>query len=246
VLPDPAVSGLLVDSERPLLTYYDDATGERTALSAAALGAWTARTATLLRSCGLRWGDRAAVLLPPHWQTAAILLGLWSSGIAVSFRGAATAGLPALGGGQHEPFDVTFVARHRIGDWLDNVPTGNFQFAVGTRAPLGDVPEGYQDYLAEAGGRPTDTPAYDRVRGSDPATVDGTSFGAWDALARGIAQSVGMRRGDRLLIDASASEEPVKWLLAPLAAGASIVLCANLDPSTVDAKVAAEGVTRVV
>ena len=35
------------------------------------------------------------------------------------------------------------------------------------------------------------------------------------------------------------------WLLAPLIAKASIVLCANLDRSRLDARIAAEGVTRV-
>ena len=40
--------------DRPLLTYYDDATGERTALTASQLGGWAARTAGLLRDgCGL-------------------------------------------------------------------------------------------------------------------------------------------------------------------------------------------------
>jgi acyl-CoA synthetase (AMP-forming)/AMP-acid ligase II len=62
------------DGTRPLLTFYDDATGERTELSAAALGSWAAKTANLLLDgCGLRAGDRAAVLLPAHWQTAAVL-----------------------------------------------------------------------------------------------------------------------------------------------------------------------------
>ncbi|MFN7135774.1 MAG: hypothetical protein ACK4N5_27125, partial [Myxococcales bacterium] len=39
---------------------------------------------------------RAAVLLPPHWQTAAVLLGTWSLGVSVSIRLAATAGLPVV------------------------------------------------------------------------------------------------------------------------------------------------------
>src|SRR4029453_14553957 len=83
--------------EQPLLTYYDDATGERTELSATALGGWAARAAGLLRAgCGLGPGSSAAVLLPPHWLTAAALLGAWSVGIAVSFRLKATGGLPVL------------------------------------------------------------------------------------------------------------------------------------------------------
>src|SRR4051794_33835080 len=68
-----------------LLTYYDDATGERFGLSAAELGEWSAATAALLTTeCGLVSGDRVGVLLPPHWQTAVVLLGAWSAGMAVA------------------------------------------------------------------------------------------------------------------------------------------------------------------
>jgi hypothetical protein len=38
----------------------------------------------------------------------------------------------------------------------------------------------------------------------------------------------------------------VTWLLAPLAAGASVALCANQNPDAVAARVAAERVTRVL
>src|SRR5439155_75514 len=76
------------DPTRPLLTWYDDATGERTELSGATLDNWVAKTANLLvDGCGLGPGDRAAVLLPPHWQTAAVLLGCWSAGLDVAFSG---------------------------------------------------------------------------------------------------------------------------------------------------------------
>src|SRR5215475_15146252 len=69
------------DPARPVLTFYDDATGERTELSGTTLDNWVAKTANLLvDGCGLGPGDRAAVLLPPHWQTAAILLGAWAAG----------------------------------------------------------------------------------------------------------------------------------------------------------------------
>jgi uncharacterized protein (TIGR03089 family) len=64
-----------------LLTYYDDATGERVALTAVELGGWAAATSALLsEGCGLGPGRQAAVLLPPHWQTAALLLGTWAAG----------------------------------------------------------------------------------------------------------------------------------------------------------------------
>src|SRR5437660_6723771 len=73
-----------VDPTRPLLTWYDDGNGERTELSGATLANWVAKTANLLvDGVGLDAGDRAVVLLPPHWQSAAILLGCWSAGVAV-------------------------------------------------------------------------------------------------------------------------------------------------------------------
>ena len=65
-------------------------------------------------------------------------------------------------------------------------------------------------------------------------------------MAQGIAEARSLHAGDRLLIDAAEHEHAVFWLLAPFAAGATVVLCANLDRSRLDARVAAERVTRVL
>src|SRR3954447_19312603 len=87
------LGGLLADAvaadpARPLLTWYDDATGDRTELSGATLANWVAKTANLLvDGCGLGPGDVAAVRLPAHWQTAAVLLGAWAAGLAVDVGG---------------------------------------------------------------------------------------------------------------------------------------------------------------
>ncbi|PRC45886.1 TIGR03089 family protein, partial [Mycobacterium sp. ITM-2017-0098] len=62
----------------PRITYYDDATGERIELSTATLANWAAKTGNLLRDeMGATPGSRVAVLLPAHWQTAAVLFGIW-------------------------------------------------------------------------------------------------------------------------------------------------------------------------
>jgi hypothetical protein len=45
------------------------------------------------------------------------------------------------------------------------------------------------------------------------------------------------------LVDAAAHPDPVDWLLAPLAAGASTVLCGQLDRGRLADRVAAERVT---
>lgn len=230
-------------ADAPLLTYYDDATGERAELSAAALGGWAARTAGLLRDgCGLGPGDRAAVLLPPHWQTAAVLLGAWSAGLSVSFRGYATAGLPVLESGADGPLDVVFVARRRVDSWLDDVPEARHRFVLGP-GPLPDVPAGYRDYAAEVAAYSGDLPPAP-ARPDAAVSVDGTTFREWGSVARGVAGVRDLRAGDRVLVDAADHEHPLFWLLAPLSAGASVVLCANLRPDGVEARMAAEKVTR--
>ncbi len=233
----------LVDT---LITYYDDATGERTALTAAALGGWSAATAALLtEGCGLGPGRQAAVLLPPHWQTAAVLLGAWSAGVEVSFRGWSTAGLTPAG----DPLDVTFVELRRVGSWLDEVPSASHQFVLGlgpNGAPVAAVPPHYVDYTCAVRSYLGAPPPSQPVGVHSPATVDGTTYGQYGVVAAGIAQRHGIGPHDRVLIDAAAHEEPLTWLLAPLSVGACLVLCANLDRSRLDERIAAERVTRVL
>jgi uncharacterized protein (TIGR03089 family) len=246
----PAVSGggSPAHAEQPVLTYYDDATGERTELTPTGLTAWAARTARLLHEgCGLGTGHRAAVLLPPHWQTAAVLLGAWAAGLSVSFRPRATAGLPERGPGAGAPIDAVFAARDRVDDWLEDVPEAPHRFALGPDGPRpAEVPADYRDFLAELRRFPEHLPAYAPIRFTDAATVDGTTYRQWGDTARAVAEKQDLQLGDRLLVDAAAHEHPVFWLLAPLSAGASIVLCANLDPAKVDDRIAAEGITRAV
>jgi uncharacterized protein (TIGR03089 family) len=241
------VSALLPATDRPLLTYYDDATGERTELSAAELGGWSARVAGLLHDgCGLTAGGNAAVLLPPHWQTAAVLLGAWSAGIAVSFRPWATAGLPAQ---PQDRLDAVFISRKRLDSWLEEVPAAPHRFVLGLApglTPPAEVPEGYRDFAAEVVRHPDIAPAYAAVRPGDAASPDGTTYAEWSDVAHDIAAALHLRAGDRVLVDADNHEQPVQWLLAPLAVGASIVLCAHLDRDALDRRIAAEGVTRVL
>jgi uncharacterized protein (TIGR03089 family) len=246
---DTFAGASVAGATRPVLTYYDDATGERTDLTADALAGWAGRVARLLREgCRLEPGDRVAVLLPPHWQTAAVLLGAWSANVAVSFRLAATAGLAATGPNEDEPFDAVFVVRHRIDDWLDHVPEARHRFVLGLApggARLADVPDGYRDLIAELEAYDGTLPGYATLRASDAASVDGTTYREWGGVAQAVAEQQDLRPGDRVLMDAAAHEHGVFWLLAPLAAGASVVLCANLDRARLDERVAAERVTRV-
>ncbi len=78
---------LAADPAGPRITYYDDATGERIELSAVTLANWAAKTANFLSDeFALVPGARVSVLLPAHWQTAAVLLGAWWAGLEVTLE----------------------------------------------------------------------------------------------------------------------------------------------------------------
>ena len=236
--------------DRVLITYYDDAIGERYDVSAATLSSWVTRTANLLAAgLGLGRGDLAAILLRPHWQTAAVLLGVWSAGLTVDYHLAATAGLPRLSPGAHRSVNVTFVSIDRLNDMIEQVPEAPARFALGlapTGGVLGDVPAGYRDYVAEVGTHSDATLPFVPIDRGDAATGDGTSYQQWGTLAQALAEVHGIRPGDRVLVNAADHEQPVMWLLAPLAAGASVVLCVNLDPDQVAYRTRAERVTHVL
>jgi len=64
--------------------------------------------------------------------------------------------------------------------------------------------------------------------------------------AQAVAARFDLGPHDRVLVTAEAHPDPLEWLLAPFAVGASTVLCANLDPAKLPARQESERVTRVV
>ncbi|HEY0484827.1 MAG TPA: TIGR03089 family protein [Mycobacteriales bacterium] len=240
---DLLAAALARDPSGPLFTHYDDRTGERVELSASTLDNWVAKTANLLADgAGLGAGDRAAVLLPPHWQTAAVMLGCWAAGLAVAHgvRGAAP-----------DHADVAFAAADRAGEATG---TGAPDVYLLSLAPLGarlrEVPAGTQDYAVEV-------PAYgDRfvpvspVTGATAALVGSAEVdhAGLVAAARERATELGLSPGDRLLVAASADHRPrpLDWLAVPLVAGASVVLVRDPDPAALARRAADERVTATL
>jgi uncharacterized protein (TIGR03089 family) len=205
------------DATKPLITYYDDATGERLDLSGATLANWVAKTANLLvDGHGLGPGDIVAVNLPPHWLTAAVMLGCWSAGVAISPTdgevGFTTAALDVAA------TDIYAVSLAPLGaPFHPGPPAGSSDYAVSVRA--------YGDQF---------TP---RVAGSDLALSDGTTHAELVSQARAVA-------APRVLVDSARTGDVLDWLVAPIVHGASIVLCANLDPTRVDARLTSEHAVR--
>lgn len=229
---------LAADPATPLLTYYDDATSERTELSATTLANWVAKTANLLQDgLDVEPGQRVAVLLPPHWLTAAVLLGAWAVGATVT---------------ELAPAEVLVTDELRLGELLDSEDPASFEHLVGTALhPLGvRMRPGYAGVtdLADALLYGDDFTPYSPVDPHGEAlragslTLTGRQLAA---AAAELAGRMGLAEGDRLLVDATLAAEagPVSWLLAPLAAGASIVLNAHPEPDAVHRRAATERVT---
>lgn len=229
-LPAALAAALRADPNGPLLTYYDDAIGERTELSATTLDNWVSKTANLLvDGSGLSPGDPVAVLAPAHWQTAALLLGALAAGAA----------LHTAGGG---PVDVAFSTADRLAAARALRPVETYLMALAPMAaPAREVPPGTTDYVVEVrayGDRfvPTEPVGPDDVALLTPEPVSHAEL-----VAR--ATGAGLSPGARLLVPVDAEPDPVTWLYAPLLAGASIVLCRNVSADRLDAIAATERVT---
>lgn len=228
-VPAAFAAAIDADSTRPLVTWYDDGTGERAELSGATCANWVAKVANLVTlGAGLGPGDAAAVLVAPHWQTAVVLLGCWSAGVRVT----------------EPPADIVFADADRVADaGAAGVDVYGLALAP-MAAPMRQRPPGVSDFVTEvrAYGDHFDPPA--PVRPDDLATTV-----THQELCRAAAQraeALGVPAGGRVLINVDAHPDPLDWLLAPLVAGASSVLCRRLDPAALPGRVVAEKATTVV
>jgi uncharacterized protein (TIGR03089 family) len=227
------------DPMGPRITYYDDATGERIELSAVTLANWAAKTANLLRDeLGAGPGSRVAVLLPAHWQTAAVVFGIWWIGAEVV--------LSAPGDGSADSADLALCTAGRLEEADQAVGMG--EIAVLSLDPFGkpvpDLPIGVTDYATSV-----------RVHGDQisPERAPGpalTGRSAEDLLAaaRAHAADRGLVAADRVW-SAGGWDTPnllVSNLLAVFAAGASLVQVTNPDPAAQDRRRATEKVTRTL
>ncbi|MDN5916884.1 MAG: TIGR03089 family protein [Pseudonocardia sp.] len=221
------------NAAKPLLTHYDDATGERMELSGTTTANWAAKAANLLRDeCDVEPGARVAVLLPAHWQTASVLLALWSCG-AELVTDPVTAEL-VLTDAEHldtamgaEPEGgVVALSLDAFGTALSGLPSGVIDFATEVRL--------HGDEFVPWEPVPSDALAWDGASGDEVL-----------AAARDTAGALGLDAGARVL-STRGWDTPGglrEGLLAVLASGASLVQCRHADASRLDHRAETERCT---
>lgn len=214
---------LRADPARPRITHYDDAAGSRIELSGATLANWAAKTANWLRDeLDVQPGDAVAVLLPPHWQTAGVLLGAWWCGATVTAAPSEA--------------QVALCGLDRIGD-----ATGADELAAvgldALGAGIAELPPGVRDYASEV-----------RVHGDTFSSgLPGPDAEMLIAAARSRATALRLAAGDRLLCTTSWDlTVPGEVLLAVLAADASLVQCTCADPAALTDRRTAERITTIL
>lgn len=229
-LSSAVMNPLLALPSAPRITYYDDATGERIELSTVTLANWAAKTGNLLRDeLGAGPGSRVAVLLPAHWQTLGVLLGVWYVGAEVVV-------------GQAD-CDVVFCTADSVDDALALGQGEVVALSLDAFGrPIPDLPFGVTDYATSV-----------RVHGdqitaeSNPgAALNGLAVADVLAAAQTAATKRGLTSSSRVLssIEWDTPERLIAALLAVYVAGGSLVQVAHPARDGVARRMAAEKVTE--
>jgi uncharacterized protein (TIGR03089 family) len=234
------------DPSRPLITFYDDRTGERVELSAKTFDNWVAKTANLLvDGLGAEPGGRVVLALPPHWQTAVWLMASWSAGLVTE---PVDPGEPIAASGPY-----LLAAAEEVLDDVANDPEADEVVGLSLHAlggPLSTAPAGVTDYAVEVRAYGDRFMPDAEVTTALPAlTVTNTTFGAAELVdeATAAAGKWGLDAQDRVLVDMSYAtlDGVLTGLLAPLASGASVIIQRNFDKASLDRRVSLEHVTAV-
>ena len=236
------LAGLLRrDPGRPLLTSYDERTGERVELSATTYANWVAKTASLLvEEHDLERGDVLLVDLPAHWLGPVFLGAAWTAGLTVAFPSPAAA-----------PPDAVVCGPEGLATWAPHA--ADRPVLACSLRPLGvrfaePLPAGVHDVGVEVWGQPDAFVAHDPPTADDVAVLlpegpvtQGELFTS--AAGAGSAHSTG---ADRLLSAANPASPPgLAALVRPLVSAGSLVLVTGADDARLDAIAAVERATRL-
>ena len=238
------------DPARPLVTYYDDATGERTELSVATFANWVAKTANLLRDdLDVQPASTVSLDLPVHWQGAVWLHACWALGLHV---------VPDGGELQVVAYDDAYdmvddgtvdPASHRdrsgaaevvaLGLGPMGLPRRDAAAPAGTTLDYDREVHGHGDRFVPAPAPGPDSPAL---------TVGSRTLSGAGLVAPVEAACAALAPGARLLVTAPliTLDAVLAATLVPLAGPVAAVLCRHPDPAGLAARVVQEHLVAVV
>jgi len=217
------------DPGRPLVTFYDHASGERTELSVTTYANWVAKTSSLLaETLDLERGQVLRLDLPTHWLGPVFLGAAWTVGLAVTDGDDADAYVTGPDGLRRwvayaEDAVVLATALHPLG------------------RPFGEpLPAGVHDYGSVVWSEPDAFVPYDPPGPRDLAVGATTQAELWEAAAAGSV----LTDGGRLFTEANpASPSGLSSFTQPLIRGGSVVLVAHPDPARIEETFVAERAT---
>lgn len=217
------------DAASPLVTYYDEETGERVELSVATYANWVAKTASLfVDELDLERGDRVLLDLPTHWLGPVFLGAAWAAGLCVVLDGepaedvdavvCGPAGVAALAGAPAVPHLATAL------------------LPMGARFPE-PPPDGVLDFGVEVWAQPDEFVAIDPPGPEDEARPGTTQ----SALVGAASRDDLVATGDRLLTEWNpASPSGLHSFTTPLVRGGSTVWVRGATADRLDSLAAAE------
>jgi uncharacterized protein (TIGR03089 family) len=223
------------DGSRPLVTFYDDASGERVELSVVTFANWVAKTAGLLQDeLLLDRGARALVDLPVHWLGPVWLTALWSTGAAATDDPTCLGEVDLVVCG---PDQVERYARAGV----PVVALSLLPMAGRFRSPL---PPSVVDFAEVVWGQP------DIFAPADPPEPDDLAWFDADGsqTQRELLSSAAARSDltDRVATEVvPTSRAGLPLLLAPMLAGQGTVWVRNAAPGSWDARCREERARRV-
>jgi uncharacterized protein (TIGR03089 family) len=221
--PDLLAAALRADPARPLVTFYDEATGERIELSVTTYANWVAKTAGLVQDeLDVEHGGLVLVDLPTHWLGVVWLGAAWTGGLTVTTD-------PSLA----DDADLVVCGPdgvERYADRAESVPV----VALSLR-PLGarfadPLPTGVVDYGAVVLAQPDVFMPLDPPGPDDVAWRDLAASRTQVELLAEIAETPLVEEGGRLLTDRNpCSPEGLATLLSPLLRGGGSVWVRHPD-----------------
>lgn len=220
---------LRTDPGRPLVTWYDHASGERVELSVTTYANWVAKAASLLADeHDLERGQVLHLDLPSHWLGPVFLGAAWTVGLVV---------------GPAEDAEAVVCGPEGLSVWAARA--AELPVLACSLLPLGvrfaePLPPGVHDVGLEIWGQPDAFVPWDPPGPEDLALPGVTQGELWQTAAAGSL----LTDGGRLLTESNPASPPeIASFAEPLARGGSVVLVSHSEPERLEATYVAERAT---